>query len=113
MDLSEQEFEARVNEKEEYADAVAQQGFESAAAMGMPYEAAIAEGQKAQDDAERHYEEVTKKKQVYADAIAKQQYESALAMGASYEQALAMGHSVEQAKRMAQRALDDAEKEFD
>merc|ERR1719453_1479290 len=86
MEVSEQEFEARVNEKEEYADAVGQEAFAAAEAMGLPYQAAVAEGQKAQDDAERHYDEVTAKKQAYADAVAKQ---------------------------MAQRALDDAEKEFD
>ena len=59
MEVSEQEFEAKVNEKEAYASEVGQQAFEAAQAMGLPYEAAVAAGQKAQDSAESHYDEVT------------------------------------------------------
>ena len=49
----------QVNEKEEYADQVAQELFENAMMRGLPYNAALAEAQKAMESAERHYEEVS------------------------------------------------------
>merc|ERR1719353_5363 len=102
LEASEQEFETKVNAKEDYADAVGQEAFEAAQARGMPYEWAVAEGQKAQDDAESHYE-VVKAKEAYADSVAEQEYERVLAMGFSYEEAVQEG----------QYALEASEQEFE
>merc|ERR1719174_3168953 len=44
MEVSEQEFETKINEKEEYASAVGQEAFEAVQAMGLPYEAGARRG---------------------------------------------------------------------
>ena len=58
-----------MNEKEEYADAVAQEQFENALQRGLPYDKALSDGQKAMEAAERHYDEVAEQKEEYADAV--------------------------------------------
>merc|ERR1719163_1086081 len=88
--------------------------------MGLPYDAAIAGGQEAQDDAERHYDEVTLKKEAYADAVAQQRFDAALAQGAPYEEALdeaqdalAAGYPAELAAAEGQAALNAAESDYE
>merc|ERR1719498_2089938 len=119
MESAERHYDEVTEEKEAYADRVAQQEYENALAMGLPYDVAVQQGQyamdvseqefearvneKAQDDAERHYDEVTAKKQAYADKAAEQQYENALAMGLPYDVAVQQG----------QYAMEASEQEFE
>ena len=56
-----------VNAKEEYADAVAQERFDNGVMRGLPYEAALADAQKAMESAERHFEEVRGKEKSKGD----------------------------------------------
>ena len=74
-----------MNEKEDYSDAVAQEEFDNAIARGLPYDQAVAAGQKAMQSAAKHYDDLTKEKEAYADKVAQQAYQTALAQGLPYE----------------------------
>ena len=77
-----------MNEKEDYSDAVAQEEFDNAIARGLPYEQAVAAGQKAMQSAAKHYDDLTKEKEAYADNVGQQAYEAALAQDLPYELSL-------------------------
>ena len=69
-------FEEKENEKEAYADAVAQGFFEQAMAMGYSYDEALKKAQAALESSEKEFDELDEERTAYADAMAQQQYEA-------------------------------------
>merc|ERR1719161_2570407 len=102
LESSEKEFDELVDEKEAYADAMAQEQYEALLAAGYSYEQALAEGQAALNMAEADYDAMLADQQAYADAVAQQQFEQALAMGFPYDRAVQEG----------QYALEEAERQY-
>merc|ERR1719375_1359524 len=102
LDEAEKEYDQNNAERTAYADAVAQQQYESFLASGFSYEQAMAEGQAALNFAEADYDTMLADQQAYADAVAQQFFEMALQMGYSYPDAVAEG----------QGALEAAEFEY-
>merc|ERR1719161_2741590 len=102
LDEAEKEYDQNNAERTAYADAVAQQQYESFLASGYSYQQALNEGQAALNFAEADYDAMIADQQAYADAVAQQFFEMALQMGYSYPDAVAEG----------QGALNAAEHEY-
>merc|ERR1719161_2868553 len=80
LDEAEKEYDQNNAERTAYADAVAQQQYESFLASGYSYQQALNEGQAALNFAEADYDAMIADQQAYADAVAQQFFEMVLQM---------------------------------
>merc|ERR1719265_2485471 len=113
MDEAEAHFDEVNEEKKAYADKVAEEAFEQALAMGLPYDVAVQQGQQALDAAELEFEEDANEKEEFADAVGQMAFEKALHR-MSFEEAFFKGQAGQDiAEREYERLVDEKRAEAD